>query len=97
MNETMNGYFGESILVNGTAFSYLNVDTAMYRFRLLNGSSARIYNLALSNSDNFYIIGSDGGMLPAPEMVKSLLLAPGERADILIDFSKQKIGDEIFL
>jgi blue copper oxidase len=97
MNETMNGYFGESILVNGTAFSYLNVDTAMYRFRVLNGSSARIYNLALSNSDNFYIIGSDGGMLPAPEMVKSLLIAPGERADILIDFSKQKIGDEIFL
>lgn len=97
MGEIMDGYMGETILINGTSAPFLNVFSSLYRFRILNGSSARLYNLALSNSSNFYIIGSDGGILGKPELVNSLILAPGERADILIDFSKATLNSEIFL
>ncbi len=97
MMEVMTGYMGETILVNGTNKPYLNVATRYYRFRVLNGSSARIYNLALSNGADFYVIGSDGGILPQPEKVKNLMVGTGERADILIDFSTMKVGEQIYL
>jgi blue copper oxidase len=57
MMEIMSGYLGENILVNGTHKPFLDVSTRFYRFRILNGSSARIYNLSLSNSAEFYVIG----------------------------------------
>ncbi len=97
MMEVMSGYLGDNILVNGTASPYLNVSTRFYRFRILNGSTARIYNLALSNGAEFYIIGSDGGILEKPETVKETLLGSGERLDILIDFSNIAINTEVFL
>ncbi len=95
--EVMSGYMGETILVNGTNKPFLNVATRYYRFRVLNGSSARIYNLALSNGADFYVIGSDGGILPQPEKVKNLMVSSGERADILIDFSTTKVGEQVYL
>ncbi len=97
MNEKMNGFMGETILVNNTISPFLNVSTRFYRFRVLNGSSARIYNLTLSDNQDFYIIGADGGILPNPEKQKSVLIASGERLDILIDFSKYSVGSEVFL
>lgn len=97
MMEVMTGYIGDNILVNGTSKPYLDVATRYYRFRVLNGSSARIYNLALSNGADFYVIGSDGGILPQPEKVKTLMLGTGERADILIDFSTLKVGEMVYL
>ncbi len=97
MMDIMFGYLGEHILVNGTSKPFLDVSTRFYRFRILNGSSARIYNLALSNNADFFVIGSDGGILPQPEKVKSLLLSSGERVDLLIDFSNLKIGETVFL
>lgn len=97
MDEVMSGYMGETILVNGTFSPFLNVSANLYRFRILNGSSARIYNLALSNGANFYIIGSDGGILEKPEQINSILLASGERLDVLVDFSKATLNSEIFL
>lgn len=97
MMEIMTGYLGDNILVNGTSKPYLEVATRFYRFRVLNGSTARIYNLELSTGADFYIIGSDGGILSQPEKVTNSLLAPGERLDILIDFSTAKVGDIIYL
>jgi blue copper oxidase len=97
MGEVMTGYMGETLLVNGTHKPFLEVGTGFYRFRILNGSTARIYNLALSNGKDFYVIGSDGGMLSKPERMKSLLLSSGERADILIDFSGLKVGEILYL
>ena len=97
MMEIMSGYLGDKILVNGTNRPYLEVATRYYRFRVLNGSSARIYNLALSNGADFYVVGSDGGLLAQPEKVKSLILGSGERADILIDFSSAKVGETLYL
>jgi blue copper oxidase len=96
-SEIMTGYLGDTVLVNGTNKPYLEVATRFYRFRVLNGSSARLYNLALSNGADFYVIGSDAGLLAQPERVKSLMLSTGERADILIDFSAMKVGEMLFL
>ena len=97
MMEVMTGYLGETVIVNGMASPYLNVATRWYRFRILNGSTARVYNLALSNSADLTVIGNDGGLLAAPEKVKEILLGPGERADVLVNFAGLNIGAEIFL
>lgn len=90
-------FFGDTIMVNGKVWPNLNVDRHQYRFRILNGSNARFYNLYMSNSMPFIQIGSDGGFLPKPVELTSLLIAPGERADILIDFSKLTPGTKVRL
>jgi blue copper oxidase len=95
--EIMTGYLGEQITVNGIHAPLLNVDSAWYRLRILNGSTARVYNLGFAGLSEFYIIGSDGGLLSSPERVSSILLGPGERIDVLVDFSKLAIGKELFL
>lgn len=96
-DEVMTGYFGEHILVNGIYAPYCNVATRYYRMRVLNGSTAKIYNLSLSDNAGFYVIGADGGLLNTSENVNNLLLGPGERADILVDFSSYSISTEIYL
>lgn len=90
-------FFGNTIMVNGKVWPNLDVEPRQYRFRVLNGSNARFYNLKLSKKQPFIQIGSDGGYLPAPVTLTSLLLAPGERADILIDFSGVAPGTSIIL
>ena len=84
-------FFGDTALVNGRAFPYLDVDQGIYRFRLYNGSNARFYRLALKVKSTgiirpFLQIGTDGGLLNNPVQLTALLLAPGERADVLVDF-----------
>jgi blue copper oxidase len=96
-DEVMTGYLGEQITVNGIHAPVLSIGKAWYRFRVLNGSTARVYNLALSDGRKFYIIGSDGGLLSAPEEVSSIMLGPGERLDLLIDFSAVSAGKEVYL
>jgi len=83
----MTGYLGDHILINGVPSPYHEVQARPYRLRLLNGSNARIYNIAFRNGNSFTVIGSDGGLLPQPVRASELLLAPGERADLLVDFS----------
>lgn len=95
--EVMSGYMGETIIVNGEASPYTEIATSYYRFRILNGSNARIYNLAFSNNSDLIIIGNDGGLLKNPLVVKSILLAPGERLDTLVNFAGLAIGTEVFL
>ena len=97
MNEIMTGYTGEYVLVNGTYAPFHDVSTRYYRLRILNGSTARVYNLALSDNQSFNVIGADGGLLAQPATVNSLLLGPGERADILVDFRNYAVGKEIHL
>jgi spore coat protein A, manganese oxidase len=80
-------YFGDVMLVNGKVWPYLNVEPRMYRFRVLNGSNARILNLDLSGLD-FWQIGAEGGMWDIPVRTRRLLLAPADRADVLVDFSR---------
>jgi len=97
MNDVMTGYMGSNILVNGVNSPYKDVSTRSYRLRVLNGSNGRIYNLALSNGASFAVIGSDGGLLSSPQTVNSLLLGPGERADLIVNFSSYQVGTELFL
>ncbi len=90
-------FVGDVIMVNGVVWPNLNVERRQYRFRLLNGSNARFYNLKLSNDQSFIQIGSDGGFLPFPVTLTELLIGPGERADIVIDFSIVDPGTTIIL
>ncbi|HTK06918.1 MAG TPA: multicopper oxidase domain-containing protein [Ktedonobacteraceae bacterium] len=94
-------FFGDTIMVNGKTWPFLEVEPRRYRFRLLDGSNARFYEMRLvdlSNNDPgppFWQIGTDGGLLDRPVELNNpqdpnalpLLLAPGERADIIIDFA----------
>jgi blue copper oxidase len=95
--EVMTGYMGETVIVNGKGSPYTEVASRYYRLRILNGSNARIYNLALSNNADLIIIGNDGGLLKNPATVKNILLSPGERLDVLLNFSGLTVGTEIFL
>ncbi len=91
------GFFGDTITVNGKTWPNLNVERRQYRFRVLNGSAARVYNLRLSNGMQLTKIGASDGFLPEPVVLDTLLLAPDERADILIDFSRIPPGTKIVL
>ena len=103
--------FGNAILVNGKLFPYLEVEPKKYRFRLLNGSNARIYHLSLvetspaekesadktpANNVPFHQIGTDQGLLSAPVQITNLEIAPGERADLVVDFSEHR-GPQLIL
>jgi spore coat protein A len=80
-------YFGDVMLVNGKVWPFLEVEPRMYRFRILNGCNARILGLDIGGP-SLWQIGAEGGMWDKPVSVKQLVLAPAERADVLIDFSK---------
>lgn len=91
-------FFGDTILVNGKAWPYLNVKQGKYRFRILNGSNSRTYTLSLSDPNvPLTFIGTTGGLLPSPADVSQFTFGPGERVDIVIDFAGQSAGTEILL
>lgn len=123
-------FFSDSTLVNGAVSPYLNVEPRRYRFRVLNGSQARFFNLQLYYADSTGLaadltkagppclqLGTECGFLPAPVLFNSppvptpwlapdvanadglynLLLAPGERADVIIDFSNVPVGAQLIL
>jgi bilirubin oxidase len=76
-----------SLMINGTIDPFVGVPEQVVRFRVLNGSSERVYNIGLSNNQTFYQIASDGGLLTSPVSMARLRLSPGERAELLINFS----------
>jgi spore coat protein A, manganese oxidase len=93
--------FGNAILANGKLFPYLEVEPRKYRFRVLNASNSRFYHLSFVNNADandvtaanhapFHQIGTDQGLLPAPVPLTSLEIAPGERADLVVDFSEHR-------
>ena len=76
-----------AIFVNGTLNPYFNAPAQVIRFRLLNGSSLRTYNFGFSNGQTFYQIATDGGLLDTSLALTRLILSPGERAEIVVNFS----------
>lgn len=90
-------FFGNTIVVNGKVWPYLNVEPRKYRFRILNASNLRGYNINLSNNGTFCQIGTDLGLLNKPVDIKSFIIEPAERIDLIIDFSKCECGEEITL
>jgi spore coat protein A len=90
-------FFGALPVVNGAVYPHLEVEPRPYRVRLVNAANTRFFrlylNLAMRPTDipslvKFHQIGSDGGLLPAPVELSRLLLAPAERADLILDFSR---------
>src|SRR5262245_39556093 len=92
-----NGFLGDKFLVNGLIQPFLKVARRKYRFRFLNGSNARFYELFMSNGQPFVAIATDDDLLEHPVTVQSFRIAPAERVEVVIDFSKFKIGDEVFI
>ena len=87
MMDVMHGFMGNRMLVNGQAGAVAAVPAGLVRLRLLNGSNARNYTLSFDDGRMMHLIATDGGFLPAPVDLSVLSLAPGERAEILVDFS----------
>ncbi|MDR7000656.1 multicopper oxidase [Neobacillus niacini] len=83
----ISSFFGDTIVVNGKVWPFLEVEPRKYRFRLLNGANARFFHLFFDSGQPFFQIGTDSGFLEQPFSVHSLLLAPAERADVIVDFS----------
>jgi spore coat protein A len=77
----------DTLLVNGKIFPYADVQPRLYRLRIVNASNSRFYYLALDSGQPFYLIGTEQGLLEAPEAIHRLELAPAERADVLVDFA----------
>ncbi|WP_343081769.1 multicopper oxidase family protein [Ostreiculturibacter nitratireducens] len=85
MHDAMAGIAGDTALVNGLIAPFMEVPAGRIRLRLLNGSNASFYNLRFSDGRRFWQVASDGGLLPAPVELAEAILAPGERAEIVVD------------
>ncbi len=96
-NPTSSGFLAKKPLVNGTRDPKFDVDTALYRFRVLNGASARLFKLALSNGAPFTLIGNDGGLLETAVQIGQIEFSPGERLDLLVDFRGLPVGTKVML
>lgn len=97
MHQRMQGFRGDTILVNGRTDSAIPVKTRAYRLRILNGSNARIYKLGWNDGTPLTAIGTDGALLPKPETLPYIMLAPAERVELWVDFSGRKVGSELTL
>ncbi|GAB7192831.1 multicopper oxidase family protein [Kineococcus sp. NUM-3379] len=97
--EFSEGVLGEVLLVNGAPWPVLEVDAVRHRFRVLNASGARRYELTLDppppDGPVFVQVGSDGGLLAAPQELGSLRVAPAERFDVVVDFGRYPVGTEV--
>lgn len=97
MDDMILGLLGDTTTVNGVPNASLSVQRALYRFRLLNGSNARVFRIGLGADAKFKLIANDAGLLPAPIEITSLFLAPGNRAEILVNFADFAHGSTVEL
>jgi spore coat protein A len=88
--------YGDAMLVNGKLTPYLEVEPRPYRFRFLNAANSRTFVFSFSNGQSYHQVGTDQGLLAAPVELTQVSLSPGERADIVIDFSAAR-GQHITL
>jgi FtsP/CotA-like multicopper oxidase with cupredoxin domain len=102
-------FFGNMMVVNGFTWPSLDVEQRRYRFRFLNGCNSRFLILKMTTSPrenndafntpehSFYQIGGDQGFLPVTVELNELLMAPAERADVIVDFSGFAVGTDVYL
>ncbi|MGZ5385012.1 MAG: multicopper oxidase family protein [Acidimicrobiia bacterium] len=100
-------FFGNTMVVNGRTWPSLEVEPRRYRFRCLNGCNSRFLILKIvtdplatrpaSAELPFWQIGADGGFLPAPAQGSQILMAPAERADVIVDFTGLPVGTVLYL
>lgn len=93
----MAGFMGSEGFTNGTRRAFVEVDAAVYRLRILNGSNARILRVGFENGPDLLLIGNDGGLMPAPVRLASIDLGPAERADVLLDLRGLPVGSRRML
>jgi FtsP/CotA-like multicopper oxidase with cupredoxin domain len=94
------GYLGSEVLANGQRRPSVSAATRIYRLRLLNGCTARLFNLRFLRGGRpmpVALIGNDGGLLDAPRKLEAVFLAPGERVELLLDLRGLKPGEEVIL
>ena len=97
MHERMSGFLGDTILVNGKPNAEFHVKSRAYRFRVLNGSNSRIYKLAWEDGTPLTAIGTDACLLAKPETRPYIMLAPGERVELWLDFSGRAVGSRLVM
>jgi FtsP/CotA-like multicopper oxidase with cupredoxin domain len=99
-------FFANTMVVNGRTWPVLEVEPRRYRFRLLNGCNSRFLILRLAENPTtrpattalpFWVIGADGGFLPAAVQLRQVVLGPAERADVIVDFTGLAVGTELYL
>ncbi len=91
-------FFADTPVINGKAYPRLDAEPRRYRLRFLNGSQARFFNVSFDKQGTalpFHVIGSEQGLLPAPVQKTELLIAPGERFDVIVDFTGLPLGTAI--
>jgi spore coat protein A len=91
------GVFGDVVLVNGRPWPTMQVEQRRYQFRVLNASISRGYTLQLSNGQPFQVIGTDSGLMAAPQTVRQLRVGMAERYAVVIDFSALGTGAKVQL
>jgi spore coat protein A len=92
-------FFGDTPVVNGKAYPYLDVEPRRYRFRVVNASNARFYDVSFDDGSGrlpFWLVAGDQGLVGKPTRMSMMLLAPGERADVVVDFA-ELAGAEVTL
>ena len=100
-SDLTHGFFGDDLFVNGTHCPFLDVGSRLYRFRILNACNARTLRLAFRTPAGdrvpFFLIGNDGGLLPAPQRAEEAFLAAAERLDVLLDLRDAAVGETVVL
>lgn len=91
------GILADTVFVNGVVQPHFKVAARKYRFRIVNGSNARIYDLQLSSGRPLVQIGTDGGLLHKPQEKSVITMGPLERVDVVIDFSAYPVGTSVVL
>lgn len=97
-------FFGNFMVVNGKTWPKQAVENRRYRLRLLNGSDSRWLILAFADTKlrplpiPFQVLGNDGGFIAgAPIATRQLVIGPGERYDVIVDFSAVPLGTRVIL
>jgi FtsP/CotA-like multicopper oxidase with cupredoxin domain len=97
------GWLGDQVTVNRRIRPHFKVERRKYRFRIINGGPSRFYQLFLSKEGApsekplFTIITGDGNFQPEPVLAESIYLSVAQRVDIILDFSRYRVGDHIIL
>ena len=98
MDQWMSGVLGDVMLVNGAPWPVAEVETARYRLRIVNACNARRVTLVFDVAGRgmpLTQVGSDGGLLARPRLLRELTLAPGERVDVVVDFGTVAVGSRV--
>ena len=90
-------FIGDTIVVNGKTWPNLDVEPRQYRFRLVNGSNARFYDLKMNRGVKFIVIATDDGYLQTAISTSNVVIGPGERYEVIVDFSKKRQGQKVVM